>query len=200
MPSSRRYSVCLHLERSSGRYSLHLELHLERSSRRYSLHLGRSTSVGDIGSSLNPALSVDDNYIPVITTKKFQQQPAVMKPSQKTNKELKDSRLAERSNATRPSQGPSKPSQNSGNLLKQPVPTMARLTRKSLAKKIDEDEFYGKFIEKCSWCKKNSNPYNDVYVYKDRPFCSLDCRNSWIALNPDLARRIKKEERFEDVY
>ncbi|KAL3727189.1 hypothetical protein ACJRO7_032007 [Eucalyptus globulus] len=64
-----------------------------------------------------------------------------MKPSQTTNKELKDSKSAERSNATRPSQEPSKPSQNSGNLLKQAVPTMARLlSHVSAANSVSKDE------------------------------------------------------------
>ncbi|KAL3727183.1 hypothetical protein ACJRO7_032001 [Eucalyptus globulus] len=54
----------------------------------------------------------------------------------------------------------------------------------SEAKKIDESNElgpFGEFIEKCTWCKKEFQPDNDVYMYSDQPFCSSDCRNKRIA-------------------
>ncbi|KAI6693278.1 hypothetical protein NL676_020988 [Syzygium grande] len=96
-------------------------------SRRCSLHLERSTSVGNIGSSSNRGLCTGDDYIPTITKKKFQPQPTITKPSQKTNPESEGSKPAERSNATRTSQDPSEPSQNPSNLLKQAAPATAKL-------------------------------------------------------------------------
>ncbi|KAL3750065.1 hypothetical protein ACJRO7_011101 [Eucalyptus globulus] len=56
----------------------------------------------------------------------------------------------------------------------------------STAKKIDEDdelELFGEFIEKCTLCNKKFEPDKDVYMYKDRPFCSSDCRDDQIALD-----------------
>ncbi|KAI6693276.1 hypothetical protein NL676_020986 [Syzygium grande] len=94
--------------------------------RRYRLHLERSTSVGDIGPLCDPTPCIDDNYTPMTMKKKFQLQPAIVRPSQMMSIEPKDSKPAERSNATRPSQEPSEPSQNPGNLLKQAA-TMAGL-------------------------------------------------------------------------
>ncbi|KAI6693281.1 hypothetical protein NL676_020991 [Syzygium grande] len=111
------------------------------SSRRYRLHLEHSTSVGDIGSPCNPGPSIDDDYIPTITKKKFQPQPAVVKPSQMTSTESKDSKPAKRSNATRPSREPTEPSQNCGNLLKQAAPAMAGLlSHVSAANSVSKDE------------------------------------------------------------
>ncbi|KAI3441989.1 uncharacterized protein J3R85_001565 [Psidium guajava] len=112
-----------------------------RSSSRYSLHLERSTSVGDIGSSFNPGLGTDDDYIPTVTEKKSQPQPPSVTPSQTTKMESKDSKPTERSNAARPSQHPSGPSHNSGNLLKRAAPRMAELlSHGSAANSVSKDE------------------------------------------------------------
>ncbi|KAF7848300.1 hypothetical protein BT93_L2117 [Corymbia citriodora subsp. variegata] len=137
-----------------------------------------------------------------------------MKPFQSTNMESKGSKPAERSNATRPSEAPSEPSQNPRNLLKQAAPATAELLSHvseanfvsperelSEARKIDESNelgLFGEFIKKCTLCKKEFQPSNDVYMYGDQPFCSSDCRDDQIAATDSaeniwgLARRIRR--------
>ncbi|KAF7848299.1 hypothetical protein BT93_L2116 [Corymbia citriodora subsp. variegata] len=71
----------------------------------------------------------------------------------------------------------------------------------SEAKKIDKSNdlgLFGEFIKKCTLCKKEFQPNNDVYMYGDQPFCSSDCRDDQIAATGSaeniwgLARRMRR--------